>query len=79
MLAAGFYLQFGAYSRVENATQLRRQLLPRWPVGLPLPEVRQNGTLFRLFSGPYSGRDAAEAAAGQVGVNPQARALIVRR
>ncbi len=79
VLAAGFYLQFGAYSRVENATQLRRQLLPRWPVGLPLPEVRQNGTLFRLFSGPYSGRDAAEAAAGQVGVNPQARALIVRR
>jgi rare lipoprotein A len=78
-LAAGFYLQFGAYSRSANADQLRLQLLQHWPAGLPLPEVRQSGVLYRLFSGPFPNREAASLAVGQLGENPPARPLIVVR
>ena len=77
--AFGFYLQFGAYVRSVNADQLRLQLLPRWPSGLPLPEVRQSGTIYRVYSGPYASREIAANAAGQLGESPVAQPLIVPR
>ena len=78
-LASGIYLQLGAYARSANAEQLRDQLLQRWPAGVPLPQVRQSGALYRLVSGPYADRHAATIAARQVGENPLARPLIVTR
>ena len=60
----GYYLQFGAYAQNTNAEGVRQQLLQRWPAALPAPEVRQNGALYRLYSGPFGSRgDAVQAAA----------------
>ncbi len=63
-VTGGYYLQFGAYAQNANAEGVRQQLLQRWPAALPAPEVRQNGALYRLYSGPFGNRgDAVQAAA----------------
>lgn len=56
--ASGFYLQFGAFGLRSNAeatfTHLQSKLAQ-----LPAFEIVQQGTLYRLFSGPFASRDAA--------------------
>jgi rare lipoprotein A len=80
--AGGYYLQFGAYAQSANAEGLRQQLLQRWPAAVPAPEVRQNGTLYRLYSGPFGSRgDAVQAAAAlsaQLPDSPVVRPMIVQ-
>lgn len=53
-----FYLQFGAFGLRTNAeatfNRLQNQL-----AGLPAFEIVQQGTLYRLFSGPFSSHDEA--------------------
>jgi rare lipoprotein A len=59
--ASGIYLQFGAFGLKSNAeatfTHLQTQLTQ-----LPAFEIVQQGTLYRLFSGPFANRDAANDA-----------------
>ena len=74
----GYYLQFGAYSQSANANALRERLMQAWPVSLPALEVQQNGTVFRLYSGPFGSRDAALQAAA-LSSNALAKPLIVQR
>ncbi|OYO32128.1 septal ring lytic transglycosylase RlpA family protein [Janthinobacterium sp. PC23-8] len=72
-LATGFYLQLGAYSRLDNAEQGRAQLAP-YAQTLGKLDVVPAGALFRLYGGPFTSRaDAARAAASlpaSAGVKP---------
>jgi rare lipoprotein A len=56
--ASGFYLQFGAFGLRSNAeatfTHLQSKLAQ-----LPDFEIVQQGTLYRLFSGPFASREDA--------------------
>jgi rare lipoprotein A len=76
--APGFYLQFGAYSKEENAQAAKDRLLHSLTgVVTQLDVVPSNG-LFRLVSGAYNSRALAQSAAQQVqqrGVTP----LIIER
>ena len=74
----GFYLQFGAYSQSANANALRERLMQSWPVSLPALEVQQSGAVYRLYSGPFGSRDAAQQAAA-LSNNALAKPLIVQR
>lgn len=74
----GYYVQLGAFARAENAESARARLAQAMNNGANL-EVVQGGTVYRLFSGPFSTRqEAAQAAQGlpaSVGVKP----IIVQR
>ena len=76
--ASGFYLQFGAFGLRSNAeatfTRLQSKLAQ-----LPTFEIVQQGTLYRLFSGPFVSRAQASEAiqlAQNVGVT---KPVIVQR
>lgn len=75
--ASGFYLQFGAFSQSTNAEATRERLLQHWPQSLPTLEIRQNGNLYRLYSGPFDSRGAA-AEAATLSANPIAKPTIVQ-
>lgn len=74
-----YYLQFGAYAQSPNALAMRERLLSGWPQNLPLPAVVQNKGLFRLHSGPYASREAADQAARQLQHSAQIRTTIVQK
>jgi rare lipoprotein A len=76
--ASGYYLQLGAYSQPGNAESLRNQLAQKWASSLPPIEVVQSGLLYRLYSGPFTSRNAAADAAQLVDAG-QARPIIVQR
>ncbi len=59
--ASGFYLQFGAFGLRSNAEATFAHLQSKL-AQLPAFEIVQQGTLYRLFSGPFASRDAALAA-----------------
>ena len=76
--ASGFYLQFGAFGLRTNAeatfNRLQNQLAQ-----LPAFEIVQQGTLYRLFSGPFSNHDEA-AHAQQLALNAGlSKPVIVQR
>ena len=75
----GFFLQFGAFSQMQNATSLRERLLSTWPQDLPRPEVVQSQGLYRLHSGPFSTRDLADRAAQALKSSAQLQATIVQK
>lgn len=77
--ANGFYLQFGAYSQVDNAEIVRARLTQN--VGHVLPQLRieSSDKLHRLYSGPFASRNDAEATAMQVQTRTGTQALIVQR
>lgn len=56
--ATGLYLQFGAFGLRSNAEATFAHLQARL-AELPAFEIVQQGTLYRLFSGPFPNRDAA--------------------
>ena len=75
---SGIYLQFGAFGLRSNA-EATFNLLQNKLAQLPGFEIVQQGTLYRLFSGPFSGRDEANHAiqsALQIGLP---KPLIVQR
>ena len=74
----GFYLQFGAYAQSANANALRERLMQSWPASLPALEVQQSGAVYRLYSGPFGSRDAAQQAAALSSIG-LAKPLIVQR
>jgi len=59
--ASGFYLQFGAFGLRSNAEATFARLQSKM-AQLPAFEIVQQGTLYRLFSGPFISRDAANDA-----------------
>lgn len=77
--AAGYYLQFGAYSQMDNAEAVRTRLSQDVGSSLPPLTVESSNSLYRLFSGPFTSREEAMAAAlraQQVGAN---KPVIVQR
>jgi rare lipoprotein A len=75
----GFFLQFGAFSQMQNAASLRERLLSTWPEGLPRPEVVQSQGLYRLHSGPFISRELADRAAQTLKSSAQLQATIVQK
>jgi rare lipoprotein A len=78
-LASGsFYLQLGAFARLDNAEAVRARLAP-YTGRLGTLELVQAGAIHRLYGGPFQHRqDAAQAAAALpsgLGVTP----LVVQR
>ncbi|MET0266723.1 MAG: septal ring lytic transglycosylase RlpA family protein [Duganella sp.] len=74
--ADGFYLQLGAYSRAEGAEQLKDKLAGS---GLSRFDVVQNGSMFRLFSGPFASREQAQDAMRGLPAALRLKPIIVRR
>ena len=58
---SGFYLQFGAFGLRSNA-EATFTLLQSKLAQLPAFEIVQQGTLYRLFSGPFVSREDAQDA-----------------
>lgn len=77
--AGGFFLQFGAFSQLQNAVSMRERLLSTWPQDLPRPEVVQSQGLYRLHSGPFSTRDLADRAARALKSSAQLQTTIVQK
>ncbi|MES2068949.1 MAG: septal ring lytic transglycosylase RlpA family protein [Pseudomonadota bacterium] len=77
--ASGFYLQFGAYAIRANAQSILAHLQSRLENRLPAFDIVQQGSLYRLLSGPFANRAEASAAIGQAGNLGVAKPLIVQR
>lgn len=58
---SGFYLQFGAFGLRSNAEATFSRLQSKL-AQLPAFEIVQQGTLYRLFSGPFASREEANDA-----------------
>lgn len=79
VVPAGFYLQFGAYSQMANAEAVRTRLAQDIGRNLPQLKVEPSNNLYRLYSGPFSSRDEAAAAAAQVQQSGLNKPFIVQR
>jgi len=77
--AAGFYLQFGAFSQASNAHAVRGEMQKKWLAQLPPLEVVASGVLFRLFSGPFATRGDALAAAQRLQDAGLSKPVVVQR
>ncbi|MFZ6773840.1 septal ring lytic transglycosylase RlpA family protein [Undibacterium sp. SXout7W] len=75
----GYYLQFGAYAIRANAESIMTQLKNRAESALPGFDIVQQGSLYRLVSGPFGSRSEATAALAQAGNLGIARPLVVQR
>ncbi|MFC4277287.1 septal ring lytic transglycosylase RlpA family protein [Achromobacter aloeverae] len=74
-MAGNVFLQLGAFSQAGNAQSLASRVNgPLAAAGLPQAQVAQTGNLYRVHVGPYSDRNAAEAAlpsvADRTGIQP---------
>jgi rare lipoprotein A len=78
-LAAGFYLQFGAYAQQANADGARSRLMQELSgVVTSLDSVAVNG-MYRLYAGPYSSRADADSILQQIRQRSGATAIVVQR
>ncbi len=75
----GFFLQFGAFSQLQNAVSMRERLLSTWPQDLPPPEVVYSPGLYRLHSGPFTTRDLADRAVKALKSSVQLQTTIVQK
>jgi rare lipoprotein A len=64
--APGFWLQLGAFSRLEGAETLRTQMARELDWMSPLLAIFKDKALHRLQAGPFSTREDARAAAEKV-------------
>ena len=76
---AGYYLQLGAFSQVQNAEKMRAQYALAWVGKLPPVAVVQNGVHYRLVIGPFVTREKATDAAQVVQEASGTKAIIVQR
>lgn len=77
--APGFYLQLGSYVKAENADSARTRLTQSAAgVLAPLVVVEQDAR-FRLYSGPFTTRAEAAAAANQLRDRGSFKPMIVQR
>jgi rare lipoprotein A len=77
--ATGYYIQFGAFAIRANAEEVMGKLKSRLEGRLPTFDIVQQGTLYRLLSGPFASRGEASAVLLQVGGLGVARPVIVQR
>lgn len=75
----GYYIQFGAYAIRANAESIMNHLKSRATSQLPGFDIVQQGSLYRLVSGPFANRSEATAAIAQAGDLGVGRPLIVQR
>lgn len=78
VLASGFYLQLGAYSRADNAETGRSRLAP-YAAALGTLGVVQAGKLFRLYGGPFSSRAEAARAAANLPESTGIKPIVIER
>lgn len=77
--SAGYYLQLGAYSQAPNAEAARARMQRDAPDVLPSTEVVQSGTVYRLYSGPFTSRTDAASAAQKIQDAGGLKPFIVQR
>ncbi|MFY7867209.1 septal ring lytic transglycosylase RlpA family protein [Roseateles sp.] len=77
--APGFWVQLGAYSKLDGAESFRQQLLKELDWMAPLLAVFKDGGLHRLQAGPYSSRDDARQAAERVRLALNLTPVVVER
>lgn len=77
--AGNYYLQFGAYAIRSNAESILSYLKNRAESRLPDLNIVQQGSLYRLVSGPFGSRSDAMSALSQAGDLGIGRPLIVQR
>jgi len=65
-IANGFWLQLGAFARLDGAESFRQQVLARLDGMAPLLAVVRDKGLHRLQAGPYASREDARQAAERV-------------
>jgi rare lipoprotein A len=78
-IAPGFWLQLGAYARLDGAETMRRQVLERLDSLAPLLAVVRDKGLHRLQAGPYASRDDARQAAERLRLELALTPLVVER
>jgi rare lipoprotein A len=71
--AGGYWLQLAAFSSRENADSARARLANQIGPLSSRIEVLQEGAMFKLLAGPYSGREQASAAAQRIEQATQSR------
>lgn len=76
--ASGYYLQFGAFGLRSNAEATFSHLQATLSQ-LPAFEIVQQGTLYRLFSGPFASREEANRAIQAALDSGATKPLIVQR
>jgi rare lipoprotein A len=78
MLASGTYLQLGAFALAQNAEAVRRRF-GQSDFALPPVQVVEQGSFFRVFSGPFASRDDAEMVVRRLQRSVAFTPLIVQR
>jgi rare lipoprotein A len=76
--ASGFYLQFGAFGLRANAETTLNRLKDQL-TQLPGFEIVQEGRLYRLLSGPFINRDAANIALQRAAGGSLVKPVVVQR
>ncbi|WP_422941626.1 septal ring lytic transglycosylase RlpA family protein [Undibacterium sp. TJN19] len=74
-----YYIQFGAYAIRANAESIMNHLKGRATSQLPGFDIVQQGSLYRLVSGPFANRSEANAAISQAGDLGVGRPMVVQR
>ncbi|MES2038669.1 MAG: septal ring lytic transglycosylase RlpA family protein [Pseudomonadota bacterium] len=75
----GYYIQFGAYAIRANAEAIMNHLKGRATNKLPGFDIVQQGSLYRLVSGPFANRTEATAAIAQASDLGVGKPLVVQR
>ena len=75
----GYYIQFGAYAIRANAESIMNHLKGRASSLLPGFDIVQQGSLYRLVSGPFANRSEATTAINQAGDLGVGRPMVVQR
>ncbi|MDT9001921.1 septal ring lytic transglycosylase RlpA family protein [Paucibacter sp. APW11] len=77
--APGFWIQLGAFSRLDGAEQFRQKLLKELDWMGPLLAIFKESSLHRLQAGPYASREDARQAAERVRLALALTPLVVER
>jgi rare lipoprotein A len=78
-IAPGFWLQLGAFAKLDGAEKLREQVARSAEAFSPLLTVVREASLHRLQAGPYASREQASAAAAQLRAAMALRGVVVER
>lgn len=77
--APGYWVQMGAYAKLDGAEQFRQKLLRELDWLAPMLAVFKDAGLHRLQAGPYNSREDARHAAERVKQALNMNALVVER
>ncbi|RZI58461.1 MAG: septal ring lytic transglycosylase RlpA family protein [Rubrivivax sp.] len=77
--AQGYWLQFGAFSRMEGAEQVRERFTRGMEELAPMLTIFKDKNLHRLQAGPFASREDARAAADRVRSSMALTPILVER